>query len=342
MTHTRFFHTHFFHSNIFSQEYFFTGINSAPQRVTFSVVTKVLIMIKPITLVVFLCLCATLVHGFDESSNESFNESFNESVWEEADEEANEILDKIVPRIVGGQRAAPDEFPHQATIARRVSYFGQYSYQQICGASIISDRWLVTAAHCLPYLQNPLTRNSFRGIIGTHDLHHQGRQIVSFEKVIPHPSYSSRGHSHDIGLVKTSAPITESSSVRFVKLPKQGEKFTGMAVATGHGKTSTMGGESDVLIQVDIEIRDDRACFERYGPGFNPRAMICAGGRAARKATCMGDSGGPFVQKSSDGSYVLIGLTSFGPRNCATPFVPVVFTRVSSYVDWINRIIKNN
>ena len=287
-------------------------------------------MIKSVTLVVFFCLCATFVHGF------------NESVWGEVDEETNEVLDKIVPRIVGGQRAAPEEFPHQATIARRVSYFGQYSYQQYCGASIISDRWLVTAAHCLPYLKDPVARNSFRGIIGTHDLNHRSRQIVSFEKVIAHPGYSSRSHSHDIGLVKTSAPITESSSVKFVKLPKQGQKFAGMAIATGHGKTSTTGSESDVLLQVDIEIRDDRACFERYGPGFNPRAMICAGGRAGRKATCMGDSGGPFVQKSSDGSYVLIGLTSFGPRDCATPHVPVVFTKVSSYVDWINGIVKNN
>lgn len=299
-------------------------------------------MIKPITLVVFFCLCARFVHGSNESVREEVEEEANEISSEIAPKNVPRIAPKIAPRIVGGQRAGPGEFPHQATIARRVSYFGQYSYQQHCGASIISDRWLVTAAHCLPYLQNPLTRNSFKGIIGTHDLKHRSRQIVSFEKVIKHPDYSSRSHSHDIGLVKTSEPIRESSSVKFVRLPKQGERFTGTGIATGHGKTSTMGGESDVLLQVEMEIRDDRACFERYGPGFNPRAMICAGGRAERKATCMGDSGGPFVQHSSDTSYLLIGLTSFGPRDCATPHVPVVFTRVSSYVDWINRMIKNN
>lgn len=273
------------------------------------------------------CLCTVYVSGFNETS---------------VDDEANEIFEKIVPRIVGGQRALPDQFPHQATIARRTSSFGQYSYQQICGASVISDRWLVTAAHCLPYLTNRMTRNQFRGIIGTHDLNHEGRrQVVEFEKAIPHPNYGQlNGHANDIGLVKTTKSMFESSSVKFAKLPKQGQRFTGMAIATGHGKTSTIGGESDVLLHVDIEIRDDRPCFERYGPGYSPRAMICAGGRAARKATCMGDSGGPYVQKSSDGRWTLIGLTSFGPRDCATPFVPVVFTRVSTYVDWINSIIN--
>lgn len=287
-------------------------------------------MNKSITIFLLFCLCTVLVSGLNDNSTEDI------------DDEVNEIFEKIVPRIVGGQKAEADQFPHQATIARRTSSFGQYIYQQICGASVISDRWLVTAAHCLPYLTNLMTRGQFRGIIGTHNLGHEGRrQVVTFEKAIPHPSYTSRSHSHDIGLVKTTAPMFESSSVKYAKLPKQGERFSGMAIATGHGKTSTTGGESDALLHVDIEIRGAKPCYERYGPGYNPQAMICAGGRAARKATCMGDSGGPYVQRSSDGRWTLIGLTSFGPRDCATPFVPVVFTRVSSYVDWIYRTIND-
>lgn len=56
------------------------------------------------------------------------------------------------------------------------------------------------------------------------------------------------------------------------------------------------------------------------------------------RSTAVGDSGGPLILKSSGSEYIQIGLVSYGTANGYENGKPVVCTRISSYIDWIEKI----
>ena len=68
--------------------------------------------------------------------------------------------------------------------------------------------------------------------------------------------------------------------------------------------------------------------------------QICAQGNEVMDV-CTGDSGSPFMNYSAkDERFILIGMVSFGPRNCGVTNIPGVYTKVSSYIDWIEKHLK--
>ena len=65
-------------------------------------------------------------------------------------------------------------------------------------------------------------------------------------------------------------------------------------------------------------------------------SQLCALNLVKTADTCQGDSGGP-IQIFKDGQYFVVGVTSFG-KGCGSPS-PGIYTRVSSFIDWIEEII---
>lgn len=104
--------------------------------------------------------------------------------------------------------------------------------------------------------------------------------------------------------------------------------FIGWGHVTGQPKLSPM-----VLQEVELPIQEPFKC-----PGIDPLLQMCAGGEGA--SGCTGDSGGP-LSCFDNGVWVLDGITSFGRRDCF-PLQPSVYTRVSSFVDWIDSTIAGN
>ena len=101
---------------------------------------------------------------------------------------------------------------------------------------------------------------------------------------------------------------------------------------TGWGNTAS-GLPSDVLQVATIPVQDNFVCniVNGYMHHINDGAMLCAGGQG--QGSCQGDSGGPFVCLEG-GSYILRGIVSWGQEQCRTDHFSV-FTRVSSYMNWI-------
>ena len=236
----------------------------------------------------------------------------------------------VFRRIVGGRRVLKDEIPYQVALEKRS--FWNPVYRQFCGASIIDDRWILTAAHCVTGENS----NSIRAVAGVTDLSESNGNVIQIERIILHERYNGWTVENDIALLKTRTSIENSvrEYVSPVCLPAAGQNFTGSGLISGFGLTKENGAStSQYLLAAPLDLLPDSSCNNAYGNEFKPPSMLCAGLLRGGRDTCQGDSGGPLTVKSEAG-YVLAGITSFG-RGCARVNTPGVYTRVSQYVPWI-------
>ncbi|NXE80370.1 TM11E protease, partial [Cochlearius cochlearius] len=234
-----------------------------------------------------------------------------------------------VERIVGGQRAQDGEWPWQASI--------QLDGTHRCGASVISNTWLVTAAHCFRGGRDPRRWTASFGI-----LLRPPKQKKFVRRIIIHERYSDLifDHEYDVAVVELASPIEFTSDVHSVCLPEASHVFpdNSSCFVTGWGALENDGECYSVnqLRQAEVKIISTETCNRRqvYGGVITP-GMLCAGHLQGQVDACQGDSGGPLVHVNSRGIWYLVGIVSWGDE-CGKPNKPGVYTRVTYYRNWIN------
>ncbi|NXX21403.1 TM11E protease, partial [Podargus strigoides] len=232
-----------------------------------------------------------------------------------------------VERIVGGQRARDGEWPWQASI--------QLDGIHRCGASVISNRWLVTAAHCFRGRRDPRRWTASFGI-----LLRPPKQKKFVRRIIIHERYSDvvYDHEYDVAVVELASPIEFTSDVHSVCLPEASHIFpeNTSCFVTGWGALKNDGYGVNELRQAEVKIISTATCNRRqvYG-GAITDGMLCAGYLEGQVDACQGDSGGPLVHANSRGIWYLVGIVSWGDE-CAKENKPGVYTRVTFYRNWIN------
>ncbi|XP_076644950.1 trypsin-7 [Halictus rubicundus] len=222
-------------------------------------------------------------------------------------------------RIVGGHPASIDDHPYQVSL--------RYNNRHVCGGAIISEEWVVTAAHCVQRAFTPLI--SIKA--GTSNLREDGI-VVGAREIITHEMYDPRTSDYDIALIRLKKPLEYGGRVRPILLAPVADHYQAgtKAVVTGWGVLKSNGQLANQLRKVEVPLVSNAECAELYGIRPITTRMICAGyvnlgGRDA----CQGDSGGPMVQHGN-----LIGIVSWG-FGCARPFYPGVYTRVTVLRSWI-------
>lgn len=244
------------------------------------------------------------------------------------------------PLIMGGQVSHVGEHPHFALIGWKQSS-SQIDFN--CGGTLISERFVLTAAHCLLYQgQRP---NVVR--LGEHDLS-QTHETTYIDYGI---DFITRRNDYkfynDIALIRLDRKVEFSARIRPACLWNKDEIDVTQAVAVGFGYTDNLGESSKVMRQVTLDLIDQKSCNDlvthnrRLKFGVTD-TQICAGVLAGGKDTCPGDSGGPLqVSFNSDPciKYV-VGVTSLG-KMCGVRNSPGIYTKVSKYLDWIEDIVCN-
>ncbi|XP_035462611.1 neurotrypsin isoform X2 [Scophthalmus maximus] len=245
-------------------------------------------------------------------------------------------------RIIGGDKALRGEWPWQVSLWLRSQSTGSHP---LCGASLINACWVVTAAHCFKRFGRDPTRYVLR--LGDYHTEEQDdfERTLSPERIVIHRKYHSQDWEHDIALLRLKG--TEGNCVSFnphtgaVCLPEAGNKWErrpAACVITGWGITDSE--YSRTLLQAWVPLLPAWKCKKRYGDRFTSR-MLCAGSLSERHRvdSCQGDSGGPLVCQGEGGRWVLTGVISWG-HGCGNPAFPGVYTRVSRFLRWIDKVIN--
>jgi len=234
-------------------------------------------------------------------------------------------------RIVGGQVAKVNEFPWRC-------YLKTNSYSFFCGCSIISNNWILTAAHCTQAVMPLRDGDKLYAVIGDHDRstsQETQSQQIEISNVYDHPQYDDQTMDNDMSLLKVRSQIVYGQTISPVCLPfaYANDDFSGTTVsASGWGTTSQGGQVSNQLREVDLPVLTTEQC-SRYYPGQITENMICT--YQPGKDTCQGDSGGS-IDLQRNGRYYHIGVVSWG-IGCARENNPGVYAKVTKYLDWIRQ-----
>ncbi|XP_057677938.1 transmembrane protease serine 2 isoform X1 [Corythoichthys intestinalis] len=230
-------------------------------------------------------------------------------------------------RIVGGTEAVNGAWPWQVSL--QIS-----GRRHLCGGSIISPYWILSAAHCFQQFSRPSKWTVQSGDISLFQMRFNKGNKVS--KIISHEEYNPETNDNDIALLKLKTPLIFSDTVKPVCLPNFGMEFSAgqPAWTTGWGALRSSGPSPDILNQAEVTIYSTQECNKRtILNGAVTESMICAGELNGGVDSCQGDSGGPLVVRKAD-VWWLAGDTSWG-IGCALKNKPGVYGNVTHFLNWI-------
>ncbi|XP_042354530.1 coagulation factor IXb [Plectropomus leopardus] len=242
-------------------------------------------------------------------------------------------------RIVGGDEAIPGEIPWQVTL---MSYSAALQRAEpFCGGSLLSEIWVITAAHCV--VEARTTRKNFFVRVGEHDVSKvepPERDHEVAEEHIHHMYNDMKSkYNHDIALLKLASPVELSNKRRPICLgPKDFTenllRDSTSSLVSGWGQIKFRGLLAPRLQKLEVPYVERTECKRSSGDHIT-RFMFCAGFQSEQKDSCQGDSGGPHATKYKD-TWFLTGIVSWG-EECAKDGKYGIYTRVSRYYSWISQ-----
>ena len=219
----------------------------------------------------------------------------------------------------------------------------------VCQGTLINRQWVLTAANCIYRNDLPIAAEDMKVAVNSRRLSNAGQRDV--EQIVVHPRFARNfqpGERHladDIALVKLATPMPAQFPIVRLK-DAVGERdpwwitdpgTTGRIVGWGQTDFDDPGSLSDLLQHGVATIRERRLCRLEYRTDFTRRSLCADAGRRSG-GICPGDWGGPLIVQAED-EWVQVGIAS-GARDCPQTGSPAVYTRISTFRDWINPIVR--
>ncbi|XP_069872119.1 serine protease 55 isoform X1 [Dipodomys merriami] len=234
-------------------------------------------------------------------------------------------------RIVGGLEAEVGEFPWQISI--------QVRNQHLCGGSIISAWWVLTAAHCVN--SQDIFPVELSIIVGTTNLMSPSMEVKEIASIILHKDFQVDTMDNDIALLLLTSPIQFNEAVVPICLPPQplpARWHECWVAGWGQTKPKDKMSMTAELRKVPMVIGDWKKCVAMF-PKLT-KNMLCAGYGNSSYDACQGDSGGPLVCAAEPGSqWYQVGIISWG-KSCGQKDTPGIYTSLANYNLWIRTLTK--
>jgi secreted trypsin-like serine protease len=229
------------------------------------------------------------------------------------------------PRIIGGEPADFGEYPFMVALLFEPTEGNDFQ-KQYCGGSLIASRWVLTAAHCLDFLEGP--EEVAVAVSRTHLNSTEGVRL-GVRSIHIHPDWDPNIISPDVGLLELARPVSGVEPIQLAGPADDVFEADGtLLTVIGWGNTSTTGQSSfpDELREVVVPVVDDAECDFQYQGFVTVETQLCAGAKGVD--SCGGDSGGPMFA-TSGGATIQIGIVSYG-FFCAKQHHAGVYSEVNS------------
>lgn len=247
--------------------------------------------------------------------------------------------------VINGEKITPNQAPFFARLILHRQ--GSNTFADVCGGTIVNDRYIMTAAHCVggDVFSNGWSEDDLRVLVKNpsgSDVYVQ--EFKDVKTITQHPDYNESDlWINDIAILELSYPITDN--VQSITLPQDFGDYSAQSVYQifGLGQTSSNDTSgADYLLTADVRPLTDSQCASLVS-GYHSQETLCANGFPNKPYTgiCRGDSGGPLTYLDNDGSYQQIGIVSYGSSVCESPSIPSVFTEVLNYTTWIERLTSS-
>ncbi|XP_017839714.1 serine protease grass-like [Drosophila busckii] len=250
------------------------------------------------------------------------------------------------PQAIGGKEVTIMSRPWMAILMLDKSGHQRFA----CGGTLITERFVLTAAHCFTDQQLIFVRLGEHQISTTVDCRkHKGRDLCApavedfqHEHIHLHENYKHTEIGHDdIALIKLKGSVSVKPHIRPICLPLTHSMQMRPSVIRsfcldGWGLTEN-GTVSDVLLESNINQKHKENCSYIMDPNLAAATTAICGGDI-KGDSCVGDSGGPLfsvVGFQGRQRFMQFGIVSAGSTNCRAGN-PSLFTNVGGFMPWIS------